>query len=282
MKFSSSDVGRVVKQRRWSIRAVRGAQIPECDTTNASSSRFRGNDDDVFAIRSLTRACSLRTEAQSEWNRRQRCAAVDNSVQLIRSGSGQIDRCVALLPVARAQLIGLQCIEHAQHFLRVTADAAGSHVGELDDPVWINQERGASGDPFFLIKDAKGATLLLVGIGQHRELEVVEILEILLPRQVDELVVGTGGENLGIAISELRGQIGKSIALGWADKGEVLRIEKHQQPFAGIALVRYARKIQAVGGYAGLEVKTWKVVANGQHGGILLAADGKQQGRKGC
>src|SRR5690606_5481721 len=70
------------------------------------------------------------------------------------SGSGGFQRFLALLPVARAQFVGLQRVEHAQYFLRIAADAAISDVREADHALRIDQEGRALGDAL-LVHDAE-------------------------------------------------------------------------------------------------------------------------------
>ena len=47
-----------------------------------------------------------------------------------RPSSGRLQRVFALLPVARAQLVRLQCVQHAQYLLRAAADRQVGHVDE--------------------------------------------------------------------------------------------------------------------------------------------------------
>src|SRR5262245_54169106 len=44
------------------------------------------------------------------------------SIDMMMGSLGGLQDLVALLPVAGAELVGLQGVEHAQHFLRVAAD----------------------------------------------------------------------------------------------------------------------------------------------------------------
>ena len=55
------------------------------------------------------------------------------------------ERLVALLPIARAKLIGLQRVENAQHLGRVTPDRKIVHAGETDDAFGIDQEGPRAG-----------------------------------------------------------------------------------------------------------------------------------------
>src|ERR1700754_985303 len=62
---------------------------------------------------------------------------------------------VALLPVAGAEFVGLQRVEHAQHFLRVAADRQVVHRHEADDALGIDDEGGAQADALGLVEDAQ-------------------------------------------------------------------------------------------------------------------------------
>ena len=66
-----------------------------------------------------------------------------------------VKRFLALLPVAGAQLVGLQRVEHAQNFLRVAAHGKIGHVHEANDVLRIDDEGGALGDAGLLIQDAE-------------------------------------------------------------------------------------------------------------------------------
>src|SRR2546429_5747210 len=54
--------------------------------------------------------------------------------------SGRLQGLFALLPVAGAQLVGLQRIEHAEHLLGAAADVEVGDVDEADDPLRIHDE----------------------------------------------------------------------------------------------------------------------------------------------
>src|SRR3982074_1347919 len=83
--------------------------------------------------------------------------------------SGGLQDVVALLPVAGAELVGLQRIEHAQDFLRVAADREVVHRHEADDTLGIDDESGAQADAFGLVEDAERLGKLALEVGQHRD-----------------------------------------------------------------------------------------------------------------
>ena len=61
----------------------------------------------------------------------------------------------ALLPVAGAQLVRLQRVEHAHHFLDITADAEIGDHDEADDALRIDDEGRALRNAFVRIQNAK-------------------------------------------------------------------------------------------------------------------------------
>src|SRR5262245_51706533 len=69
----------------------------------------------------------------------------------IRLVSRRFERVLAFLPVAGAELVGLQGVEDAQDFLRVPADAQVVDRGEADDALGIDDEGCAQGDAFLLV-----------------------------------------------------------------------------------------------------------------------------------
>ena len=71
----------------------------------------------------------------------------------------------ALLPVAGAELVGLQRIEHTQHFLRVAADRQIGDVDEANDAFRIDNEGGALGDAGV---DVENAELARTDRASHR------------------------------------------------------------------------------------------------------------------
>src|SRR6266481_1010335 len=109
---------------------------------------------------------------------------------------------VALLPVAGAELVGLQRIEHAQHFLRVAADREVVHRHEADDAVGIDDEGGAQAHALALVEDAERPGKLALEIGQHGERQRLQVGMVLAPGQVHELGVGRDAVDYGIALVE--------------------------------------------------------------------------------
>src|ERR1700682_2343740 len=58
---------------------------------------------------------------------------------------GHLQRGLARLPVARAQLAGLQGVEDAQHLVHVPAHREVAHRGQADDALRVDDERGRHG-----------------------------------------------------------------------------------------------------------------------------------------
>src|SRR5260221_6670204 len=82
---------------------------------------------------------------------------------------GGLQDVVALLPVAGAELVGLQRIEHAQHFLRIAADREVAHRHEADDALGVDDEGRAQTDALGLVENAEPLRELALEVGQHRE-----------------------------------------------------------------------------------------------------------------
>src|SRR5215471_21336921 len=99
----------------------------------------------------------------------------------------RLEEGLALLPVARAQLVRLQRIEHAQHLFRVAAYAHVVDGNEADDALRVDDESGAQRDPFLLVQDAEPLRQLTLDVGQHGEGQVLQIGMRAAPREVNEL-----------------------------------------------------------------------------------------------
>src|SRR5882757_6417284 len=180
--------------------------------------------------------------------------------------SGGLQDVVALLPVAGAELVGLQCVEHAQHFLRVAADREVVHRHEADDTLGIDDEGGAQAHAFALVEDAQRLGKLALEVGQHRERQGLQVGMVLAPRQMHELRIGRGAVEHRVAIVEFAIELAEGGDLGRTDEGEILRPEEHDLPFAGVALVgNILEGSLRIGAHHRFEVEGRKLVANGQH-----------------
>src|SRR5215469_1720924 len=90
--------------------------------------------------------------------------------------SGRLQGLFALLPVARAELVGLQRIEHAQHFLGAAADAQVGDVDEADDALRVDDVSGALRDTGPGVEDAERTRQLALDVREHGERQVPELL----------------------------------------------------------------------------------------------------------
>src|SRR6185312_1614224 len=151
--------------------------------------------------------------------------------------SGRLQGFFALLPVARAQLVGLQCIEHAQDLFRAATDVQVGDVDEANDPLRIDDEGGALGDSFTRIEDAEAAGELALDVGEHGERQALQLLLRLAPGQVNELTVDAHSEDLRIARLELAIELAEGGDFRRTDEGEVFRPEEHDGPLAREAVV---------------------------------------------
>src|SRR5882757_1261769 len=180
--------------------------------------------------------------------------------------SGGFEDVVALLPVAGAELVGLQGVEHAQHFLRIAADREVVHRHEADDALGIDDEGGAQADALVLVEDAERCRKLALEIGQHRERQRLQVGMVLAPGEVHELGVGRSAVDDSIALVERAVELAEGRDLGRADEGEILGPEEHDLPLAGVALVgELGERRLGVGAHDRLEVEGWEFVSDGQH-----------------
>src|SRR5665213_3299425 len=144
------------------------------------------------------------------------------------SMSGCLEGVLPLLPVARAQLVGLQ------HFRRVAAYRKIGDVNETDHTLRVDHEGGALGDAGLAIENTQGVAELALDVRQHRKRQIAQLFLFLAPRQVHVLVVGADAEHLRAAVAELAIELAESRNLGRAHEGEILGPEKPDLPFAGL------------------------------------------------
>src|ERR1700733_1866978 len=159
--------------------------------------------------------------------------------------SGRLERRVALLPVARAQLIRLQRIEHAQDLIRAAADVEIGDVDEANHALRIDDVRRPLRDPGFRIKDAERLRELALDVGEHREGQIAQLLFVLAPGEVNELAVDAHAEQLRVARLEFQVELAERGNFRRTDEGEILRPEKYDLPLAREAVVR--ERLQALG-----------------------------------
>ena len=115
----------------------------------------------------------------------------------------QLERVFALLPVAGAELVGLQRVEHAQDFLRAAADRQVGDVDEAHDALRIDDEGRALRDSRVRVEHAQRRRKLALEVGEHRERQVVQVLVALAPGEVHELRVDAHAVELRVTVAEL-------------------------------------------------------------------------------
>src|SRR6185437_589780 len=202
---------------------------------------------------------------QSPWVRG-RSGEAGQAAPPLSAGSGSLEGVLALLPVAGTELVGLQRVEHAQHFLRIAADAEIVRRSEADHALRIDDEGGAQRNPFLLVENAEGAAELAPDVGKPREAHLAEIGATLPPGEVNELAVDRESEELRIAVAELARDLVEAHDLGRANEGEVLGPGEHHQPLAGIAVVACRREGRfRIGAIDGSQGEGGEFVADGQH-----------------
>jgi len=180
--------------------------------------------------------------------------------------------------VARAELIGLQAVEHPERVLRVAADIEVVDVDVLDHVVGIDHEGRTVGNALFRIANAEAIDQRAIGIGELPDAQLLEVLMVAAPGQLRELIVGGAAEHDRVAILEIAVQVGESDDLRRADEGEVLRIEEDDLPLARKAFLgdRLERAFAALFVlhefrlHAG-DLEVGKFVANAKHLGGLLS-----------
>jgi hypothetical protein len=175
------------------------------------------------------------------------------------------------LPIARAQLVGLERVEDAQHLGHAAADAQIVHAHPANRPRGIDDERGAQRDPLRLVQDAERGRQLALRIGQHGEGDVLQGRVRLTPGEVHVMRIRARAEHLRVARGELGVGPPELGDLGRADEREVHRPEEEHQPFAGVALVRDLLKLlPRITAHDGLNAKRGQLVSDGQHVDVLL------------
>src|SRR5207344_473938 len=130
---------------------------------------------------------------------------------------------IALLPVARAQFVGLERVEHPQHLLGITSDVQVVNGRESDYALRVDDEGGAQCHAFLLVENAERLVQFTLDVRKHREGEVLQIRVRTAPGQVDEFAVRGGTPDDRVAIGKLALQLSKSCNFRGAYEGKVLR-----------------------------------------------------------
>src|SRR5215471_4801580 len=179
---------------------------------------------------------------------------------------GGLEDVLAPLPVAGAELVGLQGIEDAQHFRRIATDGKVVHRHEADDAVGIDDEGGAQAHALGLVENAERLGQLALDVGQHREGQRPEVGMVLPPRQMHVLRIGRDAVDHRLALVERLVELAESRDLGRTDEGEILGPEEDDLPLALVGLVGHLPE----GGLGidachRLEIEGGELVANRQH-----------------
>jgi hypothetical protein len=130
-----------------------------------------------------------------------------------------------------------------------------------------------SGTPSVAVEHAERRGQLALGVGQHRDRQVAQVVVVEAPVEVHELAVGGHAVEHRVAVLELAVQLAEGGDLGRADEGEVLRPEEDDLPLAGVGvggnlLKGLAGAAEALGAALdGGEVEARENVADGQHAG---------------
>src|SRR6516225_4049604 len=185
--------------------------------------------------------------------------------------SGRLQSLFALLPIAGTGLVGLQGIEHAQHFLGAAPAIEIGDVDEADHALRIDDEGGALGHARLRIENPERAGELALDVSEHREGERAQLVFLAAPGEVHVLAVDADPEQLRIARPELLLQLAESRNLRRADEGEILGPEEHDLPLAGEAVTREGlERIPAVGRDDAGEVELGELMADACHANGLL------------
>ena len=137
-----------------------------------------------------------------------------------------------------AQLIGLQGIQHAERVCRAAADVQIGHINVLNHVVRVDNICRAIGNAFRRLTHAKTINQLTAGVRKLPDRQLCEVCVVAAPCQLHELVVGGPAEHNRVAIFEVAGQAGEFSDFGWANEGEVFRVEEDDFPFTLKGILR--------------------------------------------
>src|SRR5205809_2927308 len=152
--------------------------------------------------------------------------------------SGHLKGGLTLLPVARAELVGLQAIEDAQHLGDAAAHRQVVDAHPADHALGVHDEGGPQRDPLLLVQDAERARQLAAGVGEHGEGQALQVLVAPAPGEVDEVGVRARAQHLGAAVLEVAVPSAELRDLGRADEREVHGPVEEDEPLSREALVR--------------------------------------------
>ncbi|ABY39672.1 Hypothetical protein, conserved [Brucella suis ATCC 23445] len=141
----------------------------------------------------------------------------------------------------------------------------------LDHIVRVHNEGVAIGNTIGRT-NAEAIDQRTIGISKRPDRQLVEILVVAAPCQLDEFIIGRTAKHNCIAIFKFRSQTRKFSDFRRADEGEVLRVEENDFPLAGEALFRHFLECRnavflmmvETGLYAG-DLERGKLVADAEH-----------------
>src|SRR5262249_10901620 len=142
----------------------------------------------------------------------------------MKSGSHQCG--LTLLPVAGAELVGLERIEHAQDFLRVASHRQVGDVCKTDDALGIDDKRRPLRHAFCQIENTELLAQIAPHIGQHGKRKILQIAVVGAPRKVNKFGISASAENLSVALLKLLVEFAEAGDLGRTNKREILGPEE--------------------------------------------------------
>src|SRR5690349_5635521 len=84
-----------------------------------------------------------------------------------------LQRGLAFVPVARAELVGLQSVEYAQNLFRTAAHRPCGDVYELNHAVGINNKRCALRSALNRIQNSQLSAQISLDVGEHGKRQVL-------------------------------------------------------------------------------------------------------------
>src|SRR5690349_18967862 len=103
-----------------------------------------------------------------------------NPTRLDRSRRLNVKCFLTLLPVARAELVGLERVKHSKNFIYVASHAEIIYRHVANDVIGIDDEGRALADAFVRVEDAKLVSEFPLHVGKHRERQILQI-RVMLP-----------------------------------------------------------------------------------------------------
>src|SRR5690349_16955478 len=112
-------------------------------------------------------------------------------------------RSFAFLPVAGAQLVGLQRIQYTYHFFHVTAYVQVVQGYPAYNTLGIYDESSAVSDLFVSFQDTQFFSQGFGSIRQHRELQATQVVMVFPPGQVHKFAIGRSANQDSITVRKV-------------------------------------------------------------------------------